>query len=241
MAPAASPQVVHEWCNRIVAEYTSASITQSFVLWLMQAGAPPDLLDAGLVIVGDELVHSRMSHVVYVAAGGSALPPIAQEQLGLTRTSPQLLVDLCRTCVRVFCLGETVAVPLFRHLRARCDVPPARAALDRVLRDEVRHRDFGWDVLDWLLLLAPDVVQQVIGAELAGMFRGVDASYGAGNDAVTRDDGTMADADRAWGLAPPRDYHAIFERTFERDWQPRFAARGLQAVAIAAWTHRRRS
>ena len=31
--------------------------------------------------------------------------------------------------VRVFCLGETVAVPLFKHLRERCTVPVARAAL----------------------------------------------------------------------------------------------------------------
>ena len=50
----------------------------------------------------------------------------------------------------LFCLGETVAVPLFSHLRERCTESLPRAALDRILRDEVRHRDFGWDLLDWL-------------------------------------------------------------------------------------------
>src|SRR4051794_32589669 len=140
-------RVRHEWRARIAAEYTSAAITQHLVLWLIQAGAPPDLIDAGLVIVADELVHSRMSHEVYVAAGGTAPPAIDREQLGLARRSPHLELDILRVAVRVFCLGETVAVPLFSHLRAGTTEPIARAALDRILVDEVRHRDFGWDML----------------------------------------------------------------------------------------------
>ena len=35
-----------------------------------------------------------------------------------------------------------------------CTEPIARAALDRILVDEVRHRDFGWDTLDWLATTA---------------------------------------------------------------------------------------
>ena len=49
-------------------------------------------------------------------------------------------ISVARTGVEVFCLGETVAVPLFKVLREGCTVPAARRTLDRVLRDEVRHR-----------------------------------------------------------------------------------------------------
>src|SRR5215470_4685296 len=152
----ATDRVRAEWRARIAAEYTSAAITQQLVLWLIQAGAPPDLIDAGLAIVADELVHSRMSAEVYAAAGGSEPPAIDRVALALPSTGA-LDRDILRTAVRVFCLGETVAVPLFGHLRARCTEPVARAALDRILRDEVRHRDFGWDLLDWLITLADDV------------------------------------------------------------------------------------
>ena len=145
-----TPRVREEWRARIAAEYTSAAITQQLVLWLIQAGAPPDLIDAGLAIVADELVHSRMSHEVYAAAGGTAPPAIDRTQLGLPRSPDPLERDILRTAVRVFCLGETVAVPLFSHLRAGCTEPLAKDALDRILRDEDRHRDFGWDLLDWL-------------------------------------------------------------------------------------------
>jgi hypothetical protein len=224
--PVSSERVRDEWRARIAAEYTSAAITQQLVLWLIQAGAPPDLIEAGLAIVGDELVHSRMSHEVYTAAGGTAPPAIDRAQLGIARTEATLEHDILRAAVRVFCLGETVAVPLFSHLRDGCTEPAARDALDRILRDEVRHRDFGWDLLDWLVDADPTTPGRVT-AQLPAMFTELVATYGVGNAAVAGDDGAITLADRAWGLAAPRDYADILARTVERDYRPRFAARGI--------------
>ncbi len=221
-----TPRVQSEWRARIAAEYTSAAITQHLVLWLMQAGAPPDLIDAGLAIVADELVHSRMSHEVYTAAGGTEPPALDRDALGLPRVTSHLELDILRVAVRVFCLGETVAVPLFSHLREPCTEPTAKAALDRILRDEVRHRDFGWDLLDWLTTVVPDAAAHVT-RELPAMLGELEQTYGTGNTVVAADDGTMSDAERAWGLAPPRDYAEILARTIERDFQPRFAAREI--------------
>jgi hypothetical protein len=222
-----SSRVQYEWRARIAAEYTSAAITQHLTLWLIQAGAPPDLIDAGLAIVADELVHSRMSHEVYVAAGGSEPPALDRDGLGLQRTSDRLELDILRIAVRVFCLGETVAVPLFKHLREHCTEPVARAALDRILRDEVRHRDFGWDLLDWLLSIGGDEIPQLVTEQLPMMLVELERSYGKGNDVVATDDGAMTDGDRSWGLAPPREYADILARTLTRDYAPRFAARDI--------------
>ena len=223
-----SHRVREEWRARIAAEYTSAAITQHLVLWLIQAGAPPDLIEAGLVIVGDELVHSRMSHEVYVAAGGTQPPAIQREQLGLDRRAELLELDILRIAVRVFCLGETVAVPLFSHLRADCTEPVARAALDRILVDEVRHRDFGWDLLDWLMSTPlGDDIPRLLAEALPAMMAELHMTYGGGNDAVAADTGEMTAADRSWGLAPPRDYARILARCIEKDYRPRFEARGV--------------
>jgi hypothetical protein len=225
---AATERVRQEWRARIAAEYTSAAITQQLVLWLIQAGAPPDLIDAGLTIVGDELVHSRMSFDVYAAAGGTEPPAIDRTQLGIARTSEVLELDILRAAVRVFCLGETVAVPLFAHLREDCSEPVARAALDRILRDEVRHRDFGWDLLDWLLASSlGDQVPELVARELPAMLAELEDSYGTGNPTVAGDSGEMTAAERAWGLAPPREYAAILAGTIEKDYRPRFAVRSI--------------
>jgi len=225
--PEASDRVRAEWRARIAAEYGSATLTQHLVLWMMQLGAPPDLLADGLRIVSDELEHSRLSHETYVAAGGSAPPALDRDRLGLARRpGVPLEHDVLRVVVQSFCLGETVAVPLFSHLRARCTEELARTALDRILRDEVRHRDFGWDLLDWLASVIPGVEARVTAA-LPGMLRELEGSYGTLNQVVADDDGAMSDAERAWGLAPPREYAQILARAIEHDFRPRFEAREI--------------
>jgi len=237
-ATPASQRVRDEWRNRIAAEYGSAAITQHLVLWLIQIGASPDVIGSGLRIVEDELTHSRMSSEVYADAGGNEPPRIERAQLELPRRGPSAEHDVLRAVVRVFCLGETVAVPLFSHLRKSCTVASARAALDRILKDEVRHRDFGWMALDWLLTTPfAAEIPPFLDSELPKMFGELEHSYGTGNpayqDART---GEMTDGDRAWGLAPPREYADLLHRTFTRDYQPRFAARGIDATP--AWAAR---
>jgi hypothetical protein len=221
-----------EWLRRVQAEYRSAAIAHHLTLWLIQLGASPDLIDAGLRIVKDELIHARMSHRVYGAAGGRDAPQLAQETLGLARpASEPLLLSTARAGVEVFCLGETVAVPLFKVLRDDCTVPVARRALDRILRDEVRHRDFGWMLLGWLVELpAREAVLRLVRAELPAMLARLRRSYAPGKPAPRT---SMAAEDRAWGLMPSAIYADTLERAITRDYVPRFGA--LFIDAAEAW------
>lgn len=207
-------------------EYRSSAIAQNLTLWLTQIGASPDLVHAGLRIGDDEMVHSEMSHGVLEAAGGDAPAPIARETLELARTPGEPLEhDVTRVAVRVFCLGETVAVPLFRRMRDGCTVPVARRTLDRVLRDEVRHRDFGWSLLAWLLEHSiARALRELTKASLPADFARLRGAYGASPQL------TEIDAkDRAWGLMSPSEYASATERTLERDWIPRFGKLGIDA------------
>ena len=146
--PPADDAVRREWLRRVEAEYRSGAHAQHLTLWLMQLGAPPDLLELGLNVVRDELSHAELSEQVYRAAGGTGAPELSRESLGLARHATEPLeLDVLRTGVEMFCLGETIAVRLFTRLREGCTVPVARRALDRILRDEVGHRDFGWTLL----------------------------------------------------------------------------------------------
>src|SRR5258708_28628541 len=177
-APAASNAVRREGLRGIEAEYRSAAIPQELTLWLIQIGASPDLIRAGLRIVSDELTHAEMSHRVYVAAKGTEMPKLAREGLALRGRGGPLEYDVARVAANVFCLGETVAVPLFKELRAACTVLPAKRALDRILRDEVRHRDFGWTLLAWLFEspLAP-ALRRTVESELPDYFDRLRRSY----------------------------------------------------------------
>jgi hypothetical protein len=228
----ASEAVRREWGRRVEAEYRSASIAQHLTLWLIQMGASPDLIDAGLRIVKDELAHARMSHRTYAAAGGRAMSAIARETLGLQSDPRQPLeLAVARAGVEIFCLGETVAVPLFKVLRDQCEIPVARRALDRILRDEVRHRDFGWTLLDYLLSLPCEgEVRALIDRDLCRMLATVRRSYMPEGGSERK---AIPAADRAWGLMPIARYGEILERTVQRDYVPRFRAHGIDAAA--AW------
>lgn len=228
----ASDRVRDEWLRRVEAEYRSAAIAQHLGLWLIQVGAPPELVRASQRVARDELVHASQARRVYTAAGGTEIPVLDRAGLGLARREGDPLeLDVARACVDGFCLGETVAVRLFSALRAGCTVAPARAALDRVLRDEVFHRDLGWDLLGWLLVLpAAPAVRELLERELGGMFARIVDGYAP---AWSRDDEEMTPEDRAWGLMSGARYAAVLERSIARDHLPRFARLGIDASA--AW------
>lgn len=228
----ATDAVRSEWLRRVEAEYRSAAITQHLTLWLIQIGASPDLVRLGMRIAGDEIAHAEMSHRTFVAAGGAGGPQLARESLALPRHEASALEhDVLRAGVEIFCLGETLAVPLFKELREHCTVPVARRALDRILRDEVRHRDFGWLLLGWLLEqpMASEL-RTVVEAELPGWLGRVRASYAP---AARESERILAPEERAWGLMPASSYRAAVDKTLARDWEPRFARLGFDVRA--AW------
>ena len=235
-SPEATDAVRDEWRRRIEAEYRSAAITQHLTLWLIQIGASPDLVRAGLRIAGDEIDHAESSHRVYVAAGGEGGPRLVRESLALERNEDAPLeYDVARTAVQVFCLGETVAVPLFKELRSECTVPIARRTLDRILRDEVRHRDFGWTLLESLLEHPlGSLLRELVVRELPGYFARLRSAYVPAESGHSR---APTPAERAWGLMPVELYRSSVDKTLERDWIPRFGRLDIDARAAFASSH----
>jgi hypothetical protein len=224
----------YEWLRRVEAEYRSAATTQELTLWLIQIGASPDLIDAGLRIVKDELKHAELSHRAFIGGGGEGGPELARETLSLHRNAADPLeLDVARVAVDVFCLGETIAVRLFKELRQRCTVPVARRVLDRVLIDEVRHRDFGWSLFAWLLETpSAPAVRAMIERELPGYFQRIRAVY-APERVSPHVAAPLSGDELGWGLMPIEVYAAMVKKTFELDYVPRFRKLGFDAKA--AW------
>jgi hypothetical protein len=223
---------VTEWTSQIRAEYVSSALTQQLGHWLTMIGASPDLIRAARTIAEDELVHAELATDVVRGAGATPSPMLVREQMEYLRDPAEPLeLAIARACLKSFCLGETSAVPLFAAMREACCVPVARVFFDRVLRDEVRHRDFGWLLLDWLLI-TPEAtaVRGVIGRDVGDRFR---EHYRRHVPAVARERELTA-ADRAWGLLPDEGYAVVMERCVQRDLVPRFAERGFSLDVEAA-------
>lgn len=221
--------VTAEWRRRTEAEYTSAAIAHQVTLWLIQLGAPPDLIRDGLGVVEDELAHSELSAEVADSAGGDVGSPVIDPAAMIIAAGSDPSTALVSSILRFFCIGETVAVPLFRMLRRHCSVPVAVRALDRIMRDEGRHRQFGWDVLDWALLAGGSSIRDAMVDQVPAMMSEVVSAYAP----TLNDDDSEAELSSsvlAWGLAPPSDYSSTVSKSLECDVLPRLAARG---VAIA--------
>jgi len=219
--------VANEWQRRTEAEYQSAAIAQHVTLWMIQVGAPPDLIGDGLQVVRDELAHSELAAGVAAATGNPGPPVIDAARLTLPSPDGPLL-GLAHALVGSFCVGETVAVPLFRMLRSRATVPQCRHVLDVVLGDEARHRQFGWDGLDWLLSAHEHHVAPTIRDLLPGLLDEVGQMYGGREEGAPM---ALPPEVEAWGLAPPSAYAATVARALADDVLPRLAARGLRPPA----------
>lgn len=235
--PTVDEAVRAEWLRRVEAEYRSAALTQNLTLWLMQLGAPLEFVHAGLRVVRDELSHAQLSARIYAAAGGRSSPELERDTLALVRTGDQPLEwDVLRVVVDNYCLGETAAVRLFQRLYEHAEVAQARRVLERILRDEVRHRDFGWSLLEWLLTTpAAPGFRTLIDRELGPMLSRLRAVYGGAWADAPEPKRLVDDPPPAacgWGLMPISNYVAAIDETCRRDLAPRFAALGIHMPAF---------
>lgn len=219
----ATERVLHEWRNRVIAEYTSAAYTAQALHWTIQVALPEGLQDTAVRIVGDELAHARLSYECLVALGGEGVPvALEQERLAMPMPAEGLLAALVDTIGRNFCFGETFAVPLFAEMRRRTTHPAARPVLDRVLRDEAVHRQFGWDALDALLALDTDGVRARVEARIPGWRQSFHRAYGEMPDGPP-----LLPEEEAMGLLPLDEYVRIHDATWHGDLVPRLTRRGV--------------
>lgn len=215
-----------EWARRVQAEYRSAATTARVLHLSIAAGLPRPLLDTARRIVGDELDHAELSHAVLVDLGGADVP-VGVELAELVPAPPAdaPVAELLATVLHSFCFGETLAVPLFRAMRAHASRPSALAALDRILRDEAVHRAFGWQALDALLALDAAGVRDFVGQRLHPTARSFARAY-----AELPESPPLTSEEQAAGLLHTTAYKRIFIDTLTGDISGRLTARGLGAL-----------
>lgn len=216
--------IAHEWQRRVAAEYRSAALTAQLVHWMTVAGFPHELIGDAMGVVRDELDHARLSTDAMRAYGGTAPPTLDPRALAHPERPEGLLASLVDSVLRNFCLGETLAVPLFQAMWRGVTDPVPRGVVQRVLKDEARHRQLGWDLLDELLARDPGVAAYCE-ARLPHHLEETERAYAfaPGPEPTPRE--------VAAGLIGPAEYHRIFWETVRGDVADRFARRGIALPA----------
>ena len=213
-------RIHNEWENRVIAEYTSASVTAQVVHWMIICGLSEEQIQVGLRIVGDELAHARLSHEALVALDGSS-DPAAIDARRLSIPTPEgVWIALIDTILQSFCLGETFAVPLFDAMRRNASHPTVVAMLKRVLQDEAIHRAFGWTVLESLLEIDPEGVKRRVYMKIPSWLKNYQEAYAHGVE--------LNDTERSCGLLDGGEYRKIVKNTIMEGILPRFKKRGIE-------------
>ena len=218
----ASEFVQLAWKDRVIAEYHSAAITAELLHWLIQTGISPDTIETCHRIVKEELRHAELSREVYLSAGGS----LDQIQIPFQELAYQKERDMpapiraLSMCTRVFCCGETAAVPLFRALLEHSDRQQTNQILEEILADEAGHKYFGWDLLDELLELLGEEAKTWLQKRVPTYIEELRQAYHS-------EETECPIEDQKWGLMAGIQYSSITNQCIKEILIPRFKERDL--------------
>jgi hypothetical protein len=124
---------------------------------LFECRAPLDLVGVFSRFPLDEVAHVEMAARMASELGNVTEVRYAEEDV--IREPPATASPLMRASelvVRVFCVGESLSIPLLHLAWRDADQPLSRAVLGRIVRDEAAHGTVGWTFLDWAEPLLDD-------------------------------------------------------------------------------------
>lgn len=222
-------RAIAEWRARAVAEHRSAAEAARLLHLMVALGVDRLHIDALLRTVQDELDHAELALRVSASLGGPDAPVDVDLRLLAPVGTRGPLGDALLLCLQELCIGETLAVPLFRSLRAGTTHPVARAALDRILRDEPRHQRWAWRHLDALLAIDAVGGRALLNGALEAILARFAGAYGEVPLGLHASPAALA-----LGLMPGEAWQRSFWSCWHRSLRPRLDRRGLAAPAFCA-------
>jgi len=218
--------VVAEWRGRMLAEYRSAALGAEFLSWLLRLGFSSQTLQIAQRFVGNELDHADMSFEVYSALGGSEDPSEVQEGALVIPHgfgSP-CFERLILSCLDIYCIGETLAAPLFEAMRDGATESGPRQVLDRIVADGENQSALGWAVLEEALERDRKKVTSLAKTHLPDYLARVERAWGLLPDDWTE---PVGPAELRHGLIPRARYKREFYQGVAESILPRLDACNL--------------
>jgi len=208
------------WSAQVQAEYASATITAQYVHWLQRVAASPDLIKQGLRISDDEMVHAELAFSIAEQAGSSATLVLNDAQLNPIETFSSLQKCIFERNLRFYCLGETVAIPLFKAMLKNAEIEEVIIVYRQILKDEGRHSDYGWLSLAWMMAHWPESalwLEELLPSALVSIKNEYIVDSESPYPALT-------EKERQWGMIEVQQYSDILLQTISTQYQKQLSA-----------------
>lgn len=141
------------WSRRAWGEYGAVSESPAMQLRYVLEGREPELSLFWAIRTQEEVRHAEVCMMMAEALGGYHLQPSDEELkaiAGALGTRDRVL-DRSRplevTIAGLVCVAETVVYDVFLELVRKVTDPVAKQIFRLILRDEIRHCEFGWEYL----------------------------------------------------------------------------------------------
>jgi hypothetical protein len=161
------------WTGAAFQEHRTGVACAATLRALIEARAPLDLIALAARFPLDEMVHVELCARMAMECGGGT-EIIFDPTALVVDANPELspLMQAAELCVRFFCVGEALSIPLIRGTWHAARHPLPRAVLGRIVKDEAAHGTFGFTFLDWASPRLSDDDRSVLGraADLAIAF-----------------------------------------------------------------------
>ncbi|HZU99652.1 MAG TPA: ferritin-like domain-containing protein [Planctomycetota bacterium] len=147
-------ELARSWLLEARFEHASIAAFSGLSLDLMALGAPPRLVELAHRAALDEIVHARLCFALASGYEGRAIGPgafaeaRARERRGSERSE---IERLAVEALRDGCLNEGFAAALAARALPEAKDEAVRTTLALIARDEARHVELAWSVLEWTL------------------------------------------------------------------------------------------
>jgi hypothetical protein len=237
LEPAMRAQIGELWSAIMEAEHRSAAIFATFVLDLIGAGAPREIVSVASRAVLDEVRHADLCARLAALYTGHPVEPPAGLPHVPDDPSFTLFQQSVRQALFLSVASETYSAVTLATTHDRARDPVVRAVVGAILADEVHHARLGWSYLRFLLESDRETeVRAFVATHLGSVFDDLArALFGdAENLPPPAYRGRAAVVASEHGYIPIREQHSMFLDALRDIWIPTFRSLGFATTSLDA-------
>ena len=148
--------VAAAWATSGCHEHASIASFSSFMMDLMQLGAPKDLIEQTTQAIADEIDHAARCFTIATAYAGHPLGP---DSLDTTMPPHRTLEEVLIAAIDEGCINETCAAYQADIEALHTTSPYLKESLETIAEDETNHALLAWRFVDWVLSNHPQLIE----------------------------------------------------------------------------------
>jgi rubrerythrin len=152
------------WTERACVEWASVPAFCELAQQLKASGAPEGLIARAREAAADELRHAAIS--AQTAAALAVVPALGLDPpSGSDRAVASGRAGIVRLAVESYldgCIGEGTAAAVAAREADRAGDADIASMQRTIARDEARHAELAWDILDWTLAVEPETTRAAL-------------------------------------------------------------------------------